>query len=390
MSKLVLAPIGYRQPSLEIDREKWSQQIGDGGFGVTFGCVDDPHHILKCMDEEVSMVDAQPAMLRLSRHSKVMTERLSNIVSDTGTNPFARSICQTLLSTLTTHVGYSTNDKRIYLFQCKAPGQSLEATLKGDPPSWDQRVRIAKSFASVMFALRRCNVVHLDCRPMNVFVDTSSPEPRVTLIDLDGCGVLFDRESENVRDVRDAWQTPPMTMGRAEDMYRPIWFPWDPTWQTPIAGNFKFAERWCVISEVWKILSWGTPALGWLEPQHDALLEASGKVQEMYKANASYLPNRQQDYLTECQRAIANELKDTFSAALEHTKSIQWVEYGLGSGAQEDEELFSELGVATLMSFRNPRDKRLPTAVLPPHSPEIPSAQWIQKALYAALRRYDT
>ncbi len=386
MNKLVLAPISRSQRTTEIDLDKWTDRIGDGGFAIAFGCSEDTQHVLKCMDDEVSMFDAKSAMLRISNHARVMTDRLAHIVSDTGTIPFARAICHTLLSTITTHVGYCGATKRIYLFQAKAPGQSLESALKGDTPDWNARLRIATNFAKVMVALRRCNVVHLDCRPVNVFVDMSSDEFRVTLIDMDGCGVLRDRNST---EFQDDWQTPPYTMGRAEDMCRPVWFPWDPTWQTPWAGQFKFAERWCVINEIWKILSWGTPALGWLEPQHDPLNEAHAKVHAMFNAGAAYLPDRRQDYLYDCHRAIINELRDVFKSAIGHTKSIHWEEYGFGSGSPQCEEFFAEFAMATLLAFNNPRDMRLPkndkpksgTVNQPAPRPEIPSAKWIQDHL---------
>lgn len=386
MSKLVLAPINRDQRTIEIDLNKWIDHLGDGGFAIALGCPGEPHHVLKCMDDEVSMFDAKSAMGRISNHARVMANRLSNIVSDSGTIPFARATCQTLLSTITTHVGYRPETKRIYLFQAKAPGQSLESALNGDPPGWIGRLLIALNFAKVMVALRRCNVVHLDCRPVNVFVDLSTNDMKVTLIDMDGCGVLLDRTSG---EFHDRWQTPPVTMGRAEDMCRPVWYPWDPTWQMPFSGHFKFAERWCVINEIWKILSWGNPALSWLAPEHDALNDAHEKVQEMFKAGEAYLPGLKQEYLDNCHRAIANEMKEVLKSAIAHTKSIRWADYGFGSGSPQCESFFSEFGLATLLSFADPRDWRLPNSDKPrpgagrqpAHRPEIPSAKWIQDHL---------
>ena len=209
MRRLQLAPVGGHSRSiLEIDLDDWSESIGEGGFGVAFANGSDPNGVLKCMEGVIKRIDAQPMMLKLSRHAKVMTERLSQIISDTGTPPFARSACQTLLTTITTHVGYEESEGRIYLYQCRAPGKSLESLLQGDAPDWADRVRIAKNFASMMVALRRCNVVHIDQRPVNVFVDTNAPTLQVTLIDLDGCGVLHDQLT-GAR--RDDWQTKPKT-----------------------------------------------------------------------------------------------------------------------------------------------------------------------------------
>lgn len=386
MRRLQLAPIGGQACSiLEIDLDDWSESIGEGGFGVAYANGKDPNGVLKCMDGVIKRIDAQPTMLRLSRHAKVMTERLSQIISDTGTPPFARSACQTLLTTITTHVGYEASRGCIYLYQRRAPGQSLETLLRGEAPSWADRVRIAKNFSSVMVALRRCNVVHLDQRPVNVFVDTNSPAWQVTLIDLDGCGVLHDQLS-GAR--RDDWQTKPATMGRAEDMAKPLWYPFDPTWQGPLTGNFKFAERWSVINETWKILSWGMTALGWLGSEFDDLLDGAQRVQEMFRVGVGHLPPAGHlEYLTACQRAIAADLKQVINAAASRTRSIRWLDYNINSGSPGDEGFFTELALITLWAFVNAKDMRLPEAVYPPHAREIPSAQWIQSAL---LRQYGT
>src|SRR5262245_60882873 len=100
-----------------------------------------------------------------------------------------------------------------------------------------------------MVALGRCGVVHLDCSPDNVFVDTDD-RFHVTLIDLDGCGVLAGLVNGHRPD---DWAIAPMTLGRPDET-RPLWFPSDPEWQAPLSGSFRFAERWCVVNEVWRIL----------------------------------------------------------------------------------------------------------------------------------------
>jgi len=386
MRRLQLAPVdGQSRTILEIDLDEWSQSIGEGGFGVAFASTGDPQGVLKCMDGAITRVDAQPALLKLSQHAKVMRERLSQIISDTGTPPFARSACQTLLSTITTHVGYEASEGRIYLYQRRAPGHSLESLLRDDAPEWAQRVRIAKSFASAMVALRRCRVVHLDQRPVNVFVDTYASTLQVTLIDLDGCGVLHDQLAG---DRRDEWQTKPSTMGRAEDMAKPLWYPFDPTWQGPLTGGFKFAERWCVINESWKILSWGMTGLGWLGSEHDDLFDGAQNVREMFKVGVDHLPpERWAEHVKDCQHAISAALRQVAKAAANHTRSIRWQDYNIGTGSPADERFFGELGLTTLWAFLDPKDRRLPQAVYAPHAQEIPSAQWIQTAL---LRMYGT
>lgn len=380
MNILQMAPVDPRSRTfLEIDLDDWSESIGEGGFAVAFANSRSPDAVLKCMDRRVDGIEAQSAMLRLSRHAKVMTERLTEIIRDTGTPPFARSTSQTLLSTIITHVGYEANNGQIYLYQNRAPGQSLADLLAGETPPWADRVRIAKNFVSAMVALRRCRVVHLDQRPVNVFVDMASPARQVTLIDLDGCGVLPEH---GPGERRDEWQIRPVTMGRAEDMAKPLWYPFDPTWQGPLSGNFKFAERWCVINETWKILSWGMPALGWLEPVHDELLEGATKVREMFNVGAAHLPADQHaQYLKTCQRAIAAELSHVRSDAMTHTRSIMWEEYNIGNGSPAEDAFFTQLALFALYSYADAKDLRLPESRHSARTREIPSAQWLQRAL---------
>ena len=380
MDKIQFAPTYRTHQQVTIDVDDWTQRLGDGGFAIAYGCSKEPRHVLKCIDEEIGEDKAFSKMLQIAAHAKVMTERLTYIVTDQGTNDFARDTCKTLLSTITTNVGYSQKKKRTYLYQLKAAGQSLESALNGPTPDWDQRMKIALNFVKVMYALRRCRVIHLDCRPVNVFVDMNSPEFPVSLIDLDGCGILANNVGGQPLD---AWQSKPQTMGRAEEM-RPIWFPIDAAWQAPLSGNFKFAEKWCVINEVWKILSWGNvPALGWLEPKHDELSDASNLVREMYAQRSAYLPGNQhnQHQLNECVIAIERQTSRVFSDAVSHTKSIRLADYDIGTGAPNEERFFSDFAMATLLSFINPRDDRLPSASLDVHKPEIPSAQWIQNNL---------
>lgn len=394
MAHLVLTPVAPGVGGRTLDLDHWVEEIGDGGFGVALGCAAEPTYVLKRMDGEVPARDAIPAMQRITKHARVMADRLTGIIDDQRTGWFARTQCQRLLSTVTSHVGYSTHDQRIYLFQRRAQGRSLASVLHelyDEPPDLPWRIEIAKNFASAMYALRRCNVVHLDCRPVNVFVDSASPSPVVTLIDLDGCGVL---RAWNPNDNWDDWEIPPMTMGRPQEMILPIWFPWDPAWQTPLAGQFKFAERWCVLSEVWKILSWGMPALGWLDQdEHEPLLGGAMRVRELYTAGApTCLPGQHQRFAMRCQDRVGFELKEAFQAAMEHTTSLTWADYGLGQGSTMEERFFCELGCHTMLAFCDPRDPRLPALPITPRYEaarhEIPNAHWIQNTLMALQRAY--
>ena len=72
MSKLLLAEVGQGRPTmmLEIDRSRWSQSIGDGGFGIAYKGHDDPHHILKCMDEPIDRVEWSHSLSHIGRLSE--------------------------------------------------------------------------------------------------------------------------------------------------------------------------------------------------------------------------------------------------------------------------------------------------------------------------------
>lgn len=384
MDALLFKPTDQSPHDIVIDVDDWTQRLGDGGFAIAYGCAKDPRHVLKCIDEDINYIDAVSKMRKTSTHASVMSKRLTQIMTAPGATDFARETSQTLLNTITTHVGYSKKKQRIYLYQLKAAGQSLESALCGVTPPWADCTRIALSFVKVMASLGRCKVVHLDCRPVNVFVDMAAPKFPVSLIDMDGCGVL----STNDDDWQDAWETPPTTMGTIDQMLRPIWFPIDPGWQAPLAGKFIFAEKWCVINEVWKILSWNSVhALGWLKPEHDVLYDAFNDVKKMYAARANYLPRNQpsQAELNDCSSTISRQFNDVFTDALTHTQSIRWVDYGIGTGDVHEDRFLTEFAVYTLLAFRDPRDLRLPLSYSNTSKPEIPSAQWIQNRLFRVM-----
>src|SRR4051794_40637072 len=221
---------------IALDLAQWNEGLGGGGFAEALSSIAHSDHVLKRMHEEVVFQNAIGKMNQLSGHAKVMGTRLDGILANSS-KPWVEYVCRSLRDTLTTHIGYSDQDRHIYLYQRRAGGSSLRQLLASDPPPWRYRVQMAKNFAAAMVALGRCRVVHLDSSPDNVFVETAD-RCKVTLIDLDGCGVLASNEDGNRQDI---WAIAPMTLGRPDET-RPIWFPCDPEWQTPLAGSFKFAE----------------------------------------------------------------------------------------------------------------------------------------------------
>ena len=382
----LLASIQRNGSHLPFDPSEWSEAIGEGGFGSAFASARHPNFVLKQIDGCIEERYAIDEMRKLAKHARVMDERLSQIIADEATNEFARRSCETLRRTLTSHVGYDATAKHIYLLQQRAPGESLEALLREDPPTWAVRLNLAKDLASAMVSLRRCRVVHLDQRPVNVYVDLHASESRVTLIDLDGCGVL--RNQENLDSFWcDAWDIPPITLGRPDDMATPPWFPIDPTWQNPISGHFKFAERWCLVNEVWRMLSWGMPALGWLPPSFDEMLSASELVRTMFRAGSSYLARENfGEQLKKIQMSVASQFRDALRDAERQTRSIDWADFIDGIGQAEIQYFLTQFALFTLFAFLDPKDMRLPEVYGSPGKHEIPSAQWVQNSLFRYSR----
>jgi hypothetical protein len=334
------------------------------------------------MHEEVPYEKVMDKMHQLTEHAKVMGARLDEILANPPGKWVGR-VCRSLRDTLTTHIGYSRQDGNfhLYLYQRRAAGSSLRQMLAGDVPRWRDRVQIAKNFAAAMFALGRCRVVHLDCSPDNVFV---GGEDRfgVTLIDLDGCGVLAQDEGGKRRD---GWGIAPMTLGRPDET-RPIWFPHDPEWQTPLAGHFKFAERWCVINEVWRILSWGSTALFWLDETYNDLALGYEKVVDMFRERSSHLAskgavldaNAKKGLLATCQNDVRKDLGGLWKTALK--VGIDPEDVAQGSIPTSDQQFLVEFARLTLLAFVDPRNLLFTQADAELRG-ELPNAKWIQDKL---------
>jgi hypothetical protein len=334
---------------LYLDLSEWQEDPArSGGFGTAWFSSGAEGYILKRLHDNVSRVESLRKKAECAGHARAIITRLTDIIERDGANrpsAFVRAMCETLRDTVTTHVGYDQESQGIFLYQKLARGKSMEETFLEDEPDWDERVKIAKNFVSAMVALRRCSVIHLDCRPVNVFVDREDAFTKVTLIDLDGCGVLNDQGTLRTKD---SWNVRPATLGNLAQEIHPIWFPFDASWQSPISGNFKYAERWSVLNETWRILSWSRmTALGWLG-ECSELLDGFDRVREMCESDdqADTVPERNIHW-HECQRSLHSELAPLLGEGLRHTQTTRWEEFGLGDGSMQADQFFESLAAAT-------------------------------------------
>ena len=376
-----LSPVVPTASDLSIDLEQWQEDASrSGAFGTTWVSPDHSGHILKRLHDKVPRVESLRRKRECAAHARSIIIRLTEIVGSSPTR-FVTAMCERLRNSVTTHVGYDPGMESIFLYQRLAPGCSLEEVFLEEEPEWSERVRIAQAFASAMVTLRRCNVIHLDCRPVNVFVDRTEFTPKITLIDLDGCGVLADNAADAWQD---SWSIRPETFGIPD--LRPIWFPFDASWQMPRAGNFKFAERWQVLGEVWRILSWSRiTTLGWLSASHVELFDGFDRVRSLFDGDKGIdtMAGRQAQW-DACKEVVQSELAVRVNDAISETVEIDWEDYGLSDGTIECNTFLDSLAGASIIGMLYPKwgmGWKLLGDLL-----ELPRAKWIQDQLIS-LRR---
>ena len=377
------------EPDILIDLADWQEDPGkSGGFGTAWFNSTVTTHILKRLHDEIPRTESLRKKSECAGHARAIITRLTEIIEREGQKaprPFVKAMCETLRDTVTTHVGYDLDARRIFLYQKIAQGTSMEEAFLDEEPEWAERVKIAKNFVAAMVALRRCSVVHLDCRPVNVFVDRNDPYTKVTLIDLDGCGVI---SSGGSAEAKDSWDVRPTTFGVPTQDIRPIWFPFDASWQSPVSGNFKYAERWSVVNETWRILSWSRiSALGWLSGDYGPLIDGFSTVREDFDLNGRELDDIPARYelWRECQHAIHSELAPLVGEALEETRELRWDEFGLGDGSEDANTFLESLAGATIIGMMFHKWGESWNSV--GNLREIPSAKWIQDQLIPLLGR---
>jgi hypothetical protein len=181
--------------------------------------------------------------------------------------------------------------------------------------------------------------------------------------------------------VKDSWNIRPATLGLPQEIH-PIWFPFAASWQSPVSGNFKYAERWRVLYETWRILSWSRmTALGWLLGECAELLDGFDRVRQMCESelNPESTVAEKNGWWRECQRLLHAELARSVCDGLRHTRSTRWEEFGLGDGSRQADQFFESLAAATIIGMLFPkwgRDWNLIGELQ-----EVPPAKWIQDRL---------
>ena len=256
--------------------------INSGGFGTIFAVRDDDSVLVKRIELSppavVGDANTYVAHIHTTRRRLVdaMHAKLAITRSPRSREFIERSTNQ-MLEALSTHWAFD-HDKlaltSVWFRQNVAPGKALVELFAEPAPPPEVRVLIARGLVNRMETLRHAGLVHLDCVADNIFVDRD--DLRVTLIDLDGCGII---RRDQGRDV-DEWEHPPLTLGKPQIVRSPPWYPLPGSTFGPISGNFILAERWVVIGTVIRILSWNQcNMLGWLSvAERQALMRAYGTV----------------------------------------------------------------------------------------------------------------
>lgn len=240
---------------------------GWGGFGTVYPVVSNPGYVVK----RIAMENPQP-LGNVGSYTVHVTEtrtRFEEILSR-GAGAFPREMIREILASLA--LAWSVDrapDGRmaaLWFLQRRAPGRSLREFFKEPAPSIPVRENIAKAVVARMRALRRADLVHLDCVDDNIFLDlTPGDGIRVTLIDLDGCGIV--KRSFAPTSPSDRWLHKPFTLGHLSTTWVPPWYPQPNVDAGPRSGNYLYGERWVVLDTIIRILTWNRlDSLSWLDP----------------------------------------------------------------------------------------------------------------------------
>lgn len=241
--------------------------IGYGGFGSIIPIPSETGFVVKRVEfNPPQPLGAAPGFVA---HIKTTRQRLLSIHEEERTRERPRifilhSIEEIVDQALSTHWCFDLDKSLItavWYRQRVAPGQSLlDRFHQLPPPHPDVRRRIALSVVARMRTLRRADLVHLDCVADNIFVDDTG---RVTLIDLDGCGIVRRHRGATPAD---QWDHRPLTLGHLTVVRPPPWYPQVGIEAGPKTGNFLFAERWVLLDTLIRILSWNRlSVLSWLD-----------------------------------------------------------------------------------------------------------------------------
>ncbi len=241
---------------------------GYGGFGSVYPVVGHPGFVAKRIEMGVPV-----PLGDLRKYTVHVTETRTRFEAILNSNPipFVRQIIGEILESLA--IGWSvdlTKEGRIavlWFLQRRAHGRPLRQCFADEPPPIAVRKRIARAVVGRIRTLRRTDLVHLDCVDDNIFLDVrKNGHPRVTLIDLDGSGVIRRSEADATSPA-DTWIHKPFTLGHVSTVRVPVWYPQVGVEAGPRSGNYLYGERWVVLDTIIRILTWNRYSiLSWLEP----------------------------------------------------------------------------------------------------------------------------
>ncbi len=261
MITLVMRAIGGTQQTISINVDT-ENVIASGGYGSIYNVPNDPTVVVKKLDMEPTLPLGD--LNQYLAHISVTKDRMQRIIDEENINSNKRqfiidSVKEILDYSLSTHFYCDhTNFKisAIWFLQKKAIGKRLTDHFVDEPmPSEDIRKRIARDVVTRMRTLRRADLVHLDCVEDNIMYESS--QHKVTVIDLDGCGIINRPDPLKNNGVSsDQWSFRPLTIGKTKLMKLPPWYPQAGVESNPRRGYYLFAERWVILDTIINILTW--------------------------------------------------------------------------------------------------------------------------------------
>lgn len=252
-------------PRCEVDLE--GVPVGWGGFGTVYPVINEPRFVAK----RVAMATPEP-IGNIGSYTVHVTETRARFeeILRRGAGSFPRQMFREILGSLALAWGVDRAPggrmTALWFLQRKAPGRPLKEYLNDPgfpPPPIAVREQIANAIVARMRALRRADLVHLDCVDDNIFLDIRPSGVHVTLIDLDGCGIV-KRSSGYGGSGTDFWLHKPFTFGHLQSTWIPAWYPQPNVDAGPRSGNYLYAERWVVVDTIIRVLTWNRrDSLSW-------------------------------------------------------------------------------------------------------------------------------
>ncbi len=184
-----------------------------------------------------------------------------------------RRSLETLRAYTPTHATYDALDrsgpKCLLLLRRYSDGGSLQSLTATPRPPAQARFEIARRLVRLLTTLELNGFVHLDVYPDNVLVKIENGFVReVTLIDLEGAGLLNRDAEARYGSHVDTWVTEPSAFGKPNLWLLPAWYPRPDAGavSAPFSGNYRSAARWQAICIALFALTWGGVPFAWLVP----------------------------------------------------------------------------------------------------------------------------